>query len=356
MEGKVRYHKKQFIRKIIRDIFIIFLILFFRCATLAELLINEIACATSGEDWVELFFHSEDRTKIDISQFYVTMYYGLEERLGTDSISIYSYNRPETPYDDRFVVVHLTEQNKADETDLTGDTNLNGYIDVYCNNYYSSLWNTDCVVAVDSDNASSNGGMIDFAAYSNRDGSPNENMVTYVEDAQAFNQWSAYSGDNIQECMIDIGEDGLSSYMSISRKNSSDTNSKEDFEITKYVTPGRENILSSAISSRAKLFSVSKKRITIIPTHPILGKCDIELFIYEQCNIRLRIFSDIGMLLYESPLYANISPGNLILNWNLSGKRRRAATGLYIGHIEATSRSLKQSEVEKIYLILSHYK
>ena len=43
----------------------------------------------------------------------------------------------------------MTEPIKSDETDITGDTNQNGYIDVYCNNYYNSLWNSDCAVAID---------------------------------------------------------------------------------------------------------------------------------------------------------------------------------------------------------------
>ncbi len=322
----------------------------------AELVINEIACATAGDDWVELFLRNENKEKLDISNLCVTMYYGDNERLSNESITIYSYNRPETPYDDRFVIVHLKTATLDDETDKTGDTNNNGYIDIYCNNYTNSLWNTDCVVAIDADDDPSNGGIIDFAAYSNRDGSVNDTIGSYVTHAQNFNEWAAYSGGNIQECMIDIGEKGLLSYMSISRKNASDSNTQNDFNITKYMTPGKMNIFSNSFISKKNIFRVAKKKVTIIPSHPTLGNGNIDIFIYETCNIRLRIFSSIGMLIHESPLYTNVYPGNFTLNWNLRGRGRKARTGLYIGYIEATSSALKKSEVKTIHIILSHYR
>src|SRR4030042_2028015 len=106
----------------------------------AALQINELATNTS-DDWIELALVSPVKVSKDISKLYVTMYYGNNEPLGTDPVTIYSYDRPETPYDDRYVVVHCARPDTPDETDLTGDTNGNGYIDVYCNNYFASLWN-----------------------------------------------------------------------------------------------------------------------------------------------------------------------------------------------------------------------
>ncbi|MDY6933212.1 MAG: hypothetical protein SVZ03_03200 [Spirochaetota bacterium] len=340
----------------IKAVIILMLYIMLTIPAFAGLLINEIACATSGDDWVEIFLHSEDREKIDVSPLYVTMYYGDNQRLSSDPIHIYSYDRPETPYDDRFLVIHLTEANKSDESDLTGDTNKNGYIDVYCNNYYGSLWNSDCVVAIDADDDPSNGGIIDFVAYSNRDGSINDTIWSYVRDAQNYGQWLESDGPDPQESMIYIGSGGLSSYSSISRKNSIDNNSQDDFEITKFQTPGRENILSGGVLGKGRLFRSLKKRITIIPGHPLLGAGEIGLFVYERCSIRLRIFSSIGMLIYESPLYRDVHPGRLNLNWNLKGQNRRACTGLYIGYIEATSKMLKKTESDRIFIILSKYK
>src|SRR5271157_3550312 len=82
----------------------------------AQLIINEFVTNTDS-DWVELFLAGNERKKMDISNLYVTMYYGTNERLGPEPITIYSYDRPETPYDDRFVVVHLTQPGIPDETD-----------------------------------------------------------------------------------------------------------------------------------------------------------------------------------------------------------------------------------------------
>jgi hypothetical protein len=284
------------------------------------------------------------------------MYYGSNERLSNDPVTIYSYDRPETPWDDRFVVVHLTAPGKADETDLTGDTNNNGYIDVYCNNNNASLWKEDCVVAIDNDDDPSNNGIIDFAAYSNRDGSPNSNVVSYMTAAQSFNHWAVCPGKTSQECMIDIGKDELEPYMTISRKNTTDTNSQIDFAVTKYMTPGRENILIENVSAGKKLFRPEKTRIGVGPKNFTDGYKRIELFVFEMCNIRLRIFSSIGMLIYESQLYNDVTPGYRELTWDTRGLGKKASTGLYIAQIEATKKEIKKSQKENIYVIVSQYK
>ncbi len=322
----------------------------------AGLVINEIACGTSGDDWVELFLKSDTNASADISVLYVTMYYGTNEPLSGDPITLYSYDRPETPYDDRFAVVHLTDPATKDETDLTGDTNKNGYIDIYCGNYSSSLWNTDGVVAIDTDDDPSNGGIIDFAAYSSRDGEANDTMASYMEDAAASGQWQPCTSTNTQDCMIDIGKEGLPASMTIARKNSPDTNSLADFAVTKYMTPGKNNIFSGESGPAKKLFRAVKKKITILPSHPVLGTGTVELFVYEQCSIRFRVFSAAGLLLYESPLYSDVNPGNFSVKWDMRGKSKDACTGLYIGCIEAVSKALKRTEAEKIYLILSRYR
>jgi hypothetical protein len=334
----------------------IIVILIFYCNLNADLLINEIACATSGDDWVELFYYSENNESREISSLHITMYYGTSERLSNDPVTIFSYDKPETPWDDRFVVVHLTTPGGIDETDLTGDTNHNGYIDVYCNNYSSSLWNTDCIVAIDDDNEPSNNGIIDFAAYSNRDGSLNSTIESHLVTAQDFNKWIKCPGKSSEECMIDIGKEGLMPYMSISRKNAADNNSPDDFANTKYMTPGRENIFSENVAGSKNLFKPKKNKISVTPENYANGNKNIELFVFENCNIRLRIFSSIGMLVYESQLYKDVYPGNFALPWNLQCLGKKAATGLYIAHIEATMKEIKKSQEKKIYIIVNRYK
>ena len=337
-------------------IIIIFIYLLWPCKAGADLLINEIACSTSGDDWVELFFSSTAGDSRDISNLYVTMYYGTNEHLADDPVTIYSYDRPETAWDDRFVVVHLTSPGLIDETDSTGDANNNGCIDIYCNNYSGSLWETDCVVAIDDDDEPSNNGIIDFMAYSNRDGSPNTTITSYMSAAQGFGQWASCSGLSEQECMVNTGENGLEPYMSIARKNASDSNSIDDFSITKYMTQGRANILSESVSGGKNLFKPERRKISITPENCASGGKEIGLFVYNLCNIRLRIFSSTGMLIYESPLYRDVYPGHRAVRWDIRGNGKKASTGLYIALIEATRKELKRTQQEKIYVIVNKYK
>ncbi|MBN2040090.1 MAG: hypothetical protein JW864_08625 [Spirochaetes bacterium] len=321
----------------------------------AGLMINEIACATSGQDWVEITYYNTANEAMEISSLYVTMYYGTNEKLADEPVTIYSYDRPETSYDDRFAVIHLTAPGMTDETDFTGDTNKNGYLDIYCNNYSSSLWNSDCIVSIDNDDDPSNGGIIDFAAYSSRDGDINSTIESYMEYAVSDNQWTCSASDR-QECMIYTGKNGIEPYMSISRKNNSDTNSPDDFAVTKFMTPGKKNIFNSDIPGNGKIFNINNKKISITPYDFKTGSKNFDVYILENCNIRMRIFSSIGMAVYESQLYKEVYPGKFIINWDLRGTGKKAGTGLYIAQIEATGTKIKKSQTERFYVIVSRYR
>ena len=320
----------------------------------AALQINEFATNTS-DDWIELALVSPVKVSKDISKLYVTMYYGNNEPLGTDPVTIYSYDRPETPYDDRYVVVHCARPGEPDETDLTGDTNGNGYIDVYCNNYFASLWNTEGVVSIDSDDDPSNGGILDLVYYSNRDGKPNDSIASYVAAAQSLGQWQAFSGDNLQECAVFIGSDGLSSYASVARKNQSDSNTAADFAVTDIQTPGKPNMTGSLFMGK-RLFKPLRKKITIIPGHLVFGSGCIPVFVFAPCAIKLRVFSVTGMLLHESPLFPTVNPGPRNLIWNPLFMHKKPCTGLYLCKIEAVNPALKLSQEETIFIMLSHYR
>lgn len=315
------------------------------------LLINEIACETAGDDWVELFYSDEEETSIDVSAFFVTMYYGTNERLGDEPITLYSHDRPETPFDDRFIVVHLIRPGIADETDSTGDTNGNGILDVYCNNYFSSLWNTDCVVSIDTDDEPANGGIIDFVAYSNRDGSLNTSIGSYTASAIGFGQWESLAGDNGQACMVDTGLTGISAHQSIARKSPNDSNAQADFVVTSVQTPGRENIISGNFGGARRLFKALKKTTVMDANRGSGTPPSIDVFVYEPCNLRFRVFSSLGRLVYESPLYRDVYPGPFSMPWDVRGAGRRASTGLHLGLIEATAPRLKRSDSENIFII-----
>jgi hypothetical protein len=320
----------------------------------AGLLINEFVTGTS-DDWVELTLDGGQDEKMEISGLFVTMYYGTNEQLGTESITIYGWDRPETPYDDRFVVVHLTAPGVPDETDRTGDSNGNGHIDVYCDNYSGSLWNSDGVVAIDSDDDPSNGGIIDFVFYSNRDGSPGEAMLSYVVAAQAAGQWSEYYGQSPQENAVFIGAKGLPSFSSVSRKKGGDSNSAGDFVLTNIPTPGRPNI-ETIITMGNRLFKPLRKKITMIPGHPFFGTGEIPVFVFAPCIMKLRIFTVTGVMIHDSPRFPSVNPGPRNLYWNPLLQRRMPPTGLYLCKIEAVNPALHHSQEEIIYIIVSHYR
>lgn len=320
----------------------------------SALMINEIACGTAGDDWVELFLYDTEDVSMDISGLYVTMYYGTNEPLAVEPVTLCSRDRPETPYDDRYAVVHLTSP-ITDETDLTGDTNHNGYIDLYCNNYSGSLWNSDGIVAIDIDDDPGNGGIIDFCAYSNRDGSLNETIMSYILDAQGAGQWTVCGEPNLQLCLVPIDNDGLASHMSIIRTRTNDTNGPDDFTVTTFQTPGRDNIGPINTGGNTRLFSSRKKKITFVPSHPTLGTGKIDLFVYNPCNIRFKIFTSVGLCIFESPLYRDVFPGEFSIPWDFRGRGRRASSGFYIGRIEGTSTKLKKQETSVVYIIVSRY-
>jgi len=331
-----------------RFIFVCFLLIT-TTPLFAGLVISEVAPSTSGDDWVEIFFDDPGRKSMDISKLYVTMYYGTNEPLSKDPVTIYSYDRPETPYDDRYVVVHLTAPNTLDETDYTGDTNRNGRIDLYCNNYSGSLWNAECVVSIDT-NDDPTDGMIDFVAWSHNDGSPSGTILGYLESAIRAGKWQGAIPAN-QSMMIPVPKNGIESYQSISRKGIHGTSSASDFAVTSFPTPGRPNLFSSQ-STAAKIFSVEKSKITVIPGH-YEHKAESELMVGAQCDLRMRVFSDIGQLVYDTGRLRDIAPGRFILEWKNSD---RAKSGLYIAQIEGSIPSERRNHVKKIFFIVTRYK
>ena len=215
---------------------------------------------------------------------FITMYYGTNEKIAISPVTIRNHDLPETPYDDRFAVVHFTHVPVEDETDLTGDSNGNGILDLYCVNY--GLWNTDCVISIDSDDSPSNGGILDFVAFSNRDGSMNGIIEGYIHSAIKSGQWAICQDSNLQNCTVDIGKNGLNRFSTISRRNRVDTNSFSDFIVTPYATPGRENIIYTDRGERELFRAESKKSAHNYGS----GNIQIPLFLYESCSLKLRIF------------------------------------------------------------------
>lgn len=283
---------------------------------------------------------------MDISSLYVTMYYGSNESLAAEPVTISSINREETPWDDRFVVIHVAEP-LPDETDSTGDTNGNGYLDVYCGNYSSTFWNTDGVVAIDDDDDPGNGGIVDFAAYSNRDGSPNKTMTGYIEKASSAGAW-VLDAKGPQESSINIGADGLTSFMSISRKDTADTNTPEDFVVTPFQTPGRENILRKPENLR-RLIRLEAKRLYFQKRKG--GSLGLPVFCRDSCNLRIRLFSPAGITLYRSELLRSVPPGRFEIPLG-EVLLKRLPMGLIIGQAEAVASGGGESARASFFIVV----
>jgi len=276
------------------------------------------------------------------------MYYGSSEKIADSPVTLKNYDDPATTFDDRFAVIHFTSAPFPDETDEAGDLNINGVRDIYCNNY--GLWNTDCVVAVDSDKDPGNGGIIDFAALSNRDGSINSSIAGYIVKAMERGAWETCTSENLQDCAVDIGPSGLNSYSSVSRRHKEDTNTHQDFTVTPFSTPGRENIINPSGGKRKILKSETKKIIHIYRSSP--SHIRIPLFLFEQCSIRIRIFSSTGASLYSSELIKEINPGSFVFTADDRDLKGKTLTGIYPVKIEAVAKSNRGSETVTLLLVI----
>ena len=314
------------------------------------LVINEIS-TSSSPNWVEVKLTGNIQS-MDISQLMVTMYYGRSETIADSPVTLKNYNDPSTPFDDRFAVIHFTSVPLPDETDEAGDLNGNGVRDLYCDNY--GLWNTDCVVAIDTDKDPGNGGIIDFVALSNRDGSIHTSIAGYIRKAEEHGEWAECASDNLQDCAVDIGPSGLNSYSTAARKPGTDTNSPDDFAITPFATPGRENIIDPEKGKRKILRHESKKITHIYQAGP--SKINIPVFLYEQSSLKLRIFSSTGIPVYSSELIRNINPGYFTFTINDRDLKGKSLTGIYPIKIEAVARSNRGSETSTILLIMVNRK
>lgn len=324
--------------------FFLFILLNIRICSYAGPLINEVSPG-GADDWIEITV-TDDTESCDISQYFVTMYYGTNEKLAQNPVTLRNSDIPSTAYDDRFAVVHFTSSPVEDETDSTGDTNGNGVLDLYCCNY--GLWNTDCVVAIDTDDDPGNGGMEDFVAFSNRDGSINGTIGGYIENAIDSGQWQPCGSPDLQQCCVFTGTDGLGSGSTISRIKGADTNCLSDFAVTPYSTPGKENMFSTG-SHGHKLIRPATKEISHVYGS---GSVTVTIFVYKTCSVKLRIFNSTGFTVYTSELAENVNPGWFTFRIPEKNLRGRILTGLYPVKIEASG-SRTGTDSATVFLVMA---
>lgn len=310
------------------------------------LFLNEISAGGSA-DWIELKL-SPDTASMDISPLFVTMYYGSNEALAVTPVTLYGEDKPETPWDDRFAVIYFSESISADETDAAGDLNNNRIRDIYCANY--GLWTTDCCVSIDTDDIPSNNGIIDFMAFSNRDGEINKTIASYINYAIEYGAWNDCASVNLQDCCCDIGSEKLQTWSTLSRTGSVDAGSMDDFIITPYATPGKENI-TDVSAGKGKLIKLLKNRI--VHNYGCTdGNIELPLFLYRSTSLRVRIFNSAGLNIYTGPLVTDAVPGYftaVISERNLKGK---VLTGLYPVSLEAVDSESGRAESFRMILII----
>jgi hypothetical protein len=80
------------------------------------------------------------------------------------------------------------------------------------------------------------------------------------------------------------------------------------------------------------------------------------VLVFAPCVMKLRVFTITGVLIHESPRIPSVNPGLFNLYWNPVLQRRTPPTGLYLCKIEAVNPSLRHSQEEIIYIIVSRYR
>ncbi|MDD4351907.1 MAG: lamin tail domain-containing protein [Candidatus Gracilibacteria bacterium] len=183
-----------------------------------KVLISELSPADSTHDWAELYVLSGSG---NVANFVLTDLDGTDSMLAQDVVTL-------TEGD--YAVVHWTTG--VDETDLVGDSNNNGYRDLYLAD--SSLSATDDQLVLLNDEE-----ILDAVIWSNHDGSLASSELDDNLDLVAAEAWQGTFALDDQSGAVLLGEID----QSIARLETGDTNSKDDWQILASPTPGAANIV-----------------------------------------------------------------------------------------------------------------
>ena len=168
-----------------------------------------------------------------------------------------------------------------------------------------------------------------------------------MKSASDAGEWINCSSGNPQDCMINTGENGMNSYSTLSRERG-DTNSPEDFILTPYSTPGRENIINPPDSGNSTAEPLTKKIIYKPGISP--GIIPIRIMVHKKSSARVRIFNTAGTGIYSSKLIKEINPGYFTLEVKASEIKGKKLTGLYPVKLEVYSEG--RTERSTLYLII----
>ena len=187
-----------------------------------EIFIGEVApygCDDFVEDWVELFV---DTGSGDISQYVLSSFdsQDKDEPLADSVVTVSPGGR---------VVVHYNAT-APDETDATGDTNQNGFVDLYIASTDLSGTNEQVALFTSTDYST----MVDGVCWSNGELSAQE-----ADDAQELADEGEWPGS---EAASMVDSRNLGKGVSIARKEgAADSDSRDDWYVEPTPTPGQGN-------------------------------------------------------------------------------------------------------------------
>lgn len=173
--------------------------------------ITEVAPSISGGDFIEYFV----QTAGSIS--------GWTAKKGTTVLKTFPTL---TPKAGQHIVLHVASSSTPDETDVTGDTNGNGYIDLFSTD--SGLAGTDGTMTLLNEDSD----IVDFVGYAD-DSATYTGTESAYNDAVAANQWLPSATSDPQYISGSVAWSGLST-QSMSRVpdssgNPTDNNRKDDW-------------------------------------------------------------------------------------------------------------------------------
>lgn len=186
-----------------------------------QVLINELSPIDSEHDWAELYVESGSG---NIANFRLTDLDGTDSQLASQPVTVKAGD---------FVLVHW--DSNVDETDLVGDLNMNGYLDLYLSD--SPLSGTDDQLVLMNDEE-----ILDAVVWSNYDGVIANSELQDNEDLLLSNDWSGVFAENDQSGAVALA----AMDQSLARLETDDTNTKDDWHVLETPTPGEVNLTYEA--------------------------------------------------------------------------------------------------------------
>lgn len=283
-------------------------------------LITEVATGISGGDFIEIYVDAPSNIQ------------GCKVYEGNSLVKTF---RPTTVKKGDFVVVWASK-NGTDETDETGDTNGNGYWDVYSEESSPGITNTDGNVTL----THANGEIVDFMSFAEYDDTDYASTLRAMYDnAVAQSQWSPAAGAESEYAAGSFSwSKSTSKSMSrikIAGDLPADTNTKDDWAETS-LTPGR-GYGRETVTVKGDILEIFQS-----PFSPYNdGRYSEAVIAYKppsDSTVTLTIYDDCGNIVRTlvSAEVQTVSEQKTIRWGGADSSGSTVEIGVYIAHIEIT--------------------